>query len=176
MKTIVKTIAVATSFATTTIAPVKANAAIETLADCYKAVITWCNETYPDMDCSQSSGLDECDEVFGDKYDGLKLDQIIAGVSENGRPQLQFHMSAVEEEPQPNPRRSRDRDDDDDNEDRQIRHAERDGNGIDTEEEPQAPANENEAGEAQREPGDARDRSNVQKKLDDTENAVIGKV
>lgn len=37
---------------------------ITNLEECYNAVITWCNETFPDHDCSSPSGLDECDEVF----------------------------------------------------------------------------------------------------------------
>lgn len=42
-------------------------APITTLEQCYAAVITWCNETYPDHadQCGQSSGLDDCDEEFG---------------------------------------------------------------------------------------------------------------
>lgn len=44
-------------------APAKAE--ITTLGECYDAVITWCNETFPDHDCSHPSGLDDCDEEFG---------------------------------------------------------------------------------------------------------------
>ena len=66
MKTLIKTLAVTTALTTATIAPMQAHAAIESLADCYQAVLTWCNETYPDADCSNASGLDDCDEVFGD--------------------------------------------------------------------------------------------------------------
>ncbi len=53
----------------------KAEAAITSLDECYDAVLTWCNETYPNMDCSNASGLDDCDEVFGDNSASLDMDR-----------------------------------------------------------------------------------------------------
>lgn len=40
---------------------------ITTLGECYTAVINWCTETFPEHagECGQSSGLDDCDEEFG---------------------------------------------------------------------------------------------------------------
>ncbi|MCC0076179.1 MAG: hypothetical protein H6898_06265 [Rhodobacter sp.] len=49
-------------------APAHADAApITSLEQCYQAVITWCTETFPDHadQCGSSSGLDDCDEEFG---------------------------------------------------------------------------------------------------------------
>ncbi|MDJ0630707.1 MAG: hypothetical protein QNJ44_20795 [Rhodobacter sp.] len=76
---------------TTTLAPTRAEAKIETLEQCYNAVITWCNETFPDMDCSNASGLDECDEVFGDKVGGGAMDRLqAAGGGQPGRATLKI--------------------------------------------------------------------------------------
>ena len=106
MKTLIKALAVTTALSTSTIAPMQAHAAIETLADCYQAVLTWCNETYPEMDCSQSSGLDDCDEVFGDTV-GARIDKIFIQTRADGSKTLRFETSVVEED---EPRRERDRD------------------------------------------------------------------
>lgn len=38
---------------------------ITSLEGCYQAVINWCNENFPEHDCSNASGLDDCDEEFG---------------------------------------------------------------------------------------------------------------
>jgi hypothetical protein len=42
---------------------------ISSLEECYNTVISWCVETFPDHadECGSSSGLDACDEVFGDR-------------------------------------------------------------------------------------------------------------
>lgn len=40
---------------------------ITTLEGCYEAVISWCNETFPEHDCSNASGLNDCDEEFGNQ-------------------------------------------------------------------------------------------------------------
>jgi len=64
-KTIATTLATATALTGFASMPAKAGP-ITTLGECYQAVISWCTETYPGADCSQSSGLEDCDEVFGD--------------------------------------------------------------------------------------------------------------
>jgi len=50
----------------TQVAPAKADP-VTSLEQCYQAVITWCTETFPDHadQCGSSSGLDDCDEEFG---------------------------------------------------------------------------------------------------------------
>ncbi len=79
------------AFGATTMAPTKAEAKIETLEECYNAVITWCNETFPDMDCSNASGLDECDEEFGNQSAGGAMDRLQAvGGSRPARAKLQL--------------------------------------------------------------------------------------
>lgn len=47
-------------------APAPTHAEITTLSECYDAVLTWCNANFPEMNCANSSGLDQCDEEFGD--------------------------------------------------------------------------------------------------------------
>ena len=113
MKTLIKTLAVTTALTTATIAPMQAHAAIESLADCYQAVLTWCNETYPDADCSNASGLDDCDEVFGDTSGAMKIDQIMILTYADGTKSLEFHTSPVEEEDDEDDRRDNDRRDND---------------------------------------------------------------
>jgi hypothetical protein len=118
MKTLIKAFAVTTALTTSTFAPVQAHAEIKTLAECYQAVITWCNETYPDMDCSNSSGLDDCDEVFGDSSVGARIDRIFIQTWSDGNKTLRFETSVVEEEedePRRERERERDRDRDRDN-------------------------------------------------------------
>lgn len=55
-----------------------AQAAITSLDECYDAVLAWCNENYPDMDCSNSSGLDQCDEEFGNAAHSGNPDRLVA--------------------------------------------------------------------------------------------------
>lgn len=59
--------AAALSLSTAISAPAAAEP-ISTLEECYNAVITWCVENFPEhaSECGSSSGLDACDEVFGD--------------------------------------------------------------------------------------------------------------
>lgn len=48
--------------------PARADAEpISSLEQCYQTVINWCTETFPDHadQCGTSSGLDDCDEEFG---------------------------------------------------------------------------------------------------------------
>jgi hypothetical protein len=56
----------ATALSIATAVPASAGP-ITTLGECYTAVINWCVETFPDHagECGQSSGLDDCDEEFG---------------------------------------------------------------------------------------------------------------
>ena len=162
MKTLIKTLAVTTALTTATIAPMQAHAAIESLADCYQAVLTWCNETYPDADCSNSSGLDDCDEVFGDASGAMKIDQIMILTYADGTKSLEFHTSPVEEEDDEDDRRDNDRRDND--RDRGNDNG-RDDSGRGNDREP-----------SRDDSGSSSPRSSVQKKTDDTKNAVIGKI
>jgi len=73
MKKIINAFAAAATLTSAAFVPVQANAKITTLGECYEAVINWCNEAFPDADCSQASGLDDCDEVFGNAIAGLDL-------------------------------------------------------------------------------------------------------
>lgn len=107
MKTLIKAFAVTTALTTSTLAPVQAHAEIKTLAECYQAVLTWCNETFPDIDCSNSSSLDQCDEVFGDNA-SARIDRIFIQTWSDGNKTLRFETSVVEEE-EDEPRRDRDR-------------------------------------------------------------------
>ena len=118
MKTLIKAFAVTTAMTTSTLVPMQAHAEIETLAECYQAVITWCNETYPEMDCSNSSGLDDCDEVFGDNA-ATRIDNIFVQTWSDGTKTLRFETSEVEEEDERRPQRERDNDDDDRDDDRE---------------------------------------------------------
>lgn len=64
-------------------APVSA-APISSLEECYQAVITWCVETFPDHadQCGQSSGLDDCDEEFGNaSASGMTLNRVGPAIS-----------------------------------------------------------------------------------------------
>ena len=63
IKTKFAVLATATAISGWTSTPARAE--IKTLGGCYDAVLTWCSATFPEMNCSQSSGLAECDEVFG---------------------------------------------------------------------------------------------------------------
>lgn len=116
MKTLIKAFAVTTAMTTSTIAPMQAHAAIETLAECYNAVLTWCTETYPDMDCSNSSGLDDCDEVFGNQTVPMKVDQIFVQTRADGSKTLRFETSLLQidlgddDDDDREPRRERDKD------------------------------------------------------------------
>ena len=152
MKNLIKTLAVTTALTTATIAPMQAHAAIESLADCYQAVLTWCNETYPDADCSNSSGLDDCDEVFGDTSGAMKIDQIMILTYADGTKSLEFHTSPVEEE-------------EDDRRDNDRRDNDRDDSGRGNDREP-----------SRDDSGSSSPRSSVQKSLDDTRKSVIGKI
>ena len=121
MKTLIKAFAVTTAMTTSTLVPMQAHAEIETLAECYQAVITWCNETYPEMDCSNSSGLDDCDEVFGDNA-ATRIDNIFVQTWSDGTKTLRFEWSEVEEEDEDDerrPERERDNDDEDRDDDRE---------------------------------------------------------
>jgi len=112
LKNLIKAFAVTTAMTTSTLVPVQAHAAIESLSECYQAVINWCNETYPDADCSQSSGLDDCDEVFGNVI-GSQVDRILIQTMSDGTKRLKFETSIVEieeEEEESRPRRQRERD------------------------------------------------------------------
>lgn len=61
----------AAAMTATVMAATPSSAKITTLGECYQAVITWCNETFPDHDCSHPSGLDDCDEEFGNTSNTL---------------------------------------------------------------------------------------------------------
>lgn len=63
-RTLTATLALAMAISGLSAAPVSAGP-ITTLGECYTAVLNWCEKEFPGRDCSQSSGLDECDEVFG---------------------------------------------------------------------------------------------------------------
>ncbi|MCP3972208.1 MAG: hypothetical protein GY717_18170 [Rhodobacteraceae bacterium] len=88
-----------TAVGTATLAPTQAAARIETLGDCYNAVITWCNNTMPDnaSECanSEGGGLDQCDGEFGNKPQGSTIDRIkILAVPEgsNGQPTARLKL------------------------------------------------------------------------------------
>lgn len=51
---------------------------IGSLEECYNAVITWCTETFPDHadQCGQSSGLNDCDDEFGNAASGLGVNRV----------------------------------------------------------------------------------------------------
>ena len=68
-----RTLAILATAATLTTAatPPAAAGPINSLDECYNAVITWCNANFPEMDCSNASGLDDCDEEFGNQTSGL---------------------------------------------------------------------------------------------------------
>lgn len=55
-----------------------AQAEIETLEECINAVITWCEENHPNHDCSQSSGLSDCEKEFGNESVSFTYDKIKA--------------------------------------------------------------------------------------------------
>ena len=70
----------ATATAITGWASAPAHAEIKTLGQCYDAVLTWCNANFPEMNCSNSSGLAQCDEVFGSKANiGKRFGLILPG-------------------------------------------------------------------------------------------------
>ncbi|MDG4647365.1 hypothetical protein P6F26_02825 [Roseibacterium sp. SDUM158017] len=70
MKRILTTTAFALSLGSAVSAPAAAEP-MSSLEECYNTVITWCTETFPEhaSECGSSSGLDACDEVFGDRAD-----------------------------------------------------------------------------------------------------------
>ncbi len=90
MKNIVKALAVTASLSTATFAPIQAHAAISSLEECYTAVINWCNETFPNHDCSNASGLDDCDEEFGDTAGGIGPNRLFFQHMSDGTYRLRF--------------------------------------------------------------------------------------
>ena len=106
MKTTFTALAAAATLSTATFAPLQANAAIETLGECYNAVITWCNETFPDHAECGSSGLSECDEEFGMVVGG-GFDEIHVQV----QPGDKFKWRLINLQEQIDDRESRDNDD-----------------------------------------------------------------
>lgn len=70
MNRIIFTTASALTLTTAFAAPALAGP-IGSLSECYAAVINWCESEFPNADCSQASGLDDCDEVFGDNSAGV---------------------------------------------------------------------------------------------------------
>ena len=89
-RTILFAAATLAAFGTATMSPTKADAAIETLGECYDAVITWCNETFPDHDCSLPSGLDDCDEEFGNQIGGGAINRLQTLGGKPGRATLKL--------------------------------------------------------------------------------------
>ncbi|SFR53439.1 hypothetical protein SAMN04488005_2661 [Yoonia tamlensis] len=116
MTNLIKAFAISTAITTTTFAPIQAQAGITTLGECYEAVINWCNETFPDHDCSQTSGLDDCDEEFGNAIGGLDITGIIATKREDETYTLRFEGPSVPEDDKDEGRGSDDDDRDDDRE------------------------------------------------------------
>ncbi len=97
-RTFLFTAAAIAAFGSATLAPTQAVAKIETLEECYNAVITWCNETYPEMDCSNASGLDDCDEEFGNHAGGGTINKLKA--LGQGRPaRAELRLGTVDERP-----------------------------------------------------------------------------
>lgn len=115
IKTTFTILATATALTGWAAAPAKAE--ITSLGDCINAVITWCNDTFGDnVDCSQSSGIDDCKEVFGDKSNqGQAFQLILPG--RGGKKTVHLILPAVQQaretaERDPRPTRpGRDRDD-----------------------------------------------------------------
>lgn len=110
MKTTFTALATATALTTATFAPLQANAGISNLGECYNAVITWCNNTHPDhaSECA-GSGLDECDEEFGNMVGG-GFDEIHVQV----QPGDKFKWRLINLQEQIDDREARENDDDDD--------------------------------------------------------------
>ena len=94
-RTILFAAATFAAFGTAAMSPTKADAAIETLGECYDAVITWCNETFPDHDCSHPSGLDDCDEEFGNKVGGGAMDRLQTLGGKPGRALVPLQIKRV---------------------------------------------------------------------------------
>ncbi len=71
--------AAAAAFGTAALTPNPALAKIESLGECYDAVITWCNDTHPDhaQECA-SGGMDECDAEFSNAPQGTTFDRLKA--------------------------------------------------------------------------------------------------
>lgn len=121
MKTLAKALIVTAGMTTATLAPMQAHAAISSLEECYTAVINWCNETFPDHDCSQTSGLDDCDDEFGDTAAGMSPNRLFFQHMSDGTYRLRFETIA--------PRFVQaDRDDDDDDRRPEPRPLRRAGN------------------------------------------------
>ena len=118
MTKLIKAFAISTALTTTSFAPIQAQAGITTLGECYEAVINWCNETFPDHDCSQTSGLDDCDEVFGNAVGGMDINGIFATKRENETYTLRFDGPSVPEDEDEDDGRGNNNDDDDRDEDR----------------------------------------------------------
>ena len=115
MTKLIKAFAISTALTTTSIAPIQAHAGITTLGECYDAVINWCNETFPDHDCSQTSGLDDCDEVFGNAVGGMDINGIFATKREDETYTLRFDVPSEPEDDDDD--RGNGNDDDDDGRD-----------------------------------------------------------
>ncbi|MCG3268266.1 hypothetical protein [Yoonia sp. I 8.24] len=99
MPNFIKTFAISTALiSTATFAPIQAHAEFTTLGECYQAVINWCSETFPDQDCSQTSGLDDCDEVFGNSVGGIDIKGIFATQREDETYSLRFEILSEPEE------------------------------------------------------------------------------
>ena len=90
MKMFAKALIVTAGMTTTTIAPMQAHAGISSLEECYTAVINWCNETFPNHDCSNTSGLDDCDEEFGDTTAGMSPNRLFIQHMSDGTYRLRF--------------------------------------------------------------------------------------
>ena len=113
MKMFAKALIVTAGLTTSTIAPMQAHAAISNLEECYTAVINWCNEKFPNHDCSNTSGLDDCDEEFGNTTAGMNPNRLFFQSMSDGTYRLRFE--AIE------PRLVLGSDDDDDDDRRPTR-------------------------------------------------------
>jgi hypothetical protein len=92
MPNFIKTFFIGTILTAATFAPIQARAEFTTLGACYQAVINWCSETFPDQNCSQTSGLDDCDEVFGHVVGGIDIKGIFATQREDETYSLRFEI------------------------------------------------------------------------------------
>ncbi len=92
MRYFIKTFSIGTILTAATFAPIQAHAEFTTLGECYQAVINWCSVTFPDQNCSQTSGLDDCDEVFGNSVGGIDIKGIFATQREDETYSLRFEI------------------------------------------------------------------------------------
>lgn len=81
IRTTIFTVAAAvTVLGAASLSPRPAAAEISSLEECYNTVINWCKDTFPDHadECGSASGLNDCDDEFGETrapktYDRIRI-------------------------------------------------------------------------------------------------------